>query len=209
MSPRSCSGPCARTGTDADRTTGRAMRSPAFNSPRRGQEAGWMFWFMRKKLPGSYFALISCSRRWPVLADAEGAGRGSAGAYALAAAEALAGLRRAYAALLRRRLFPVAAPRLLARQGVGEAVPPDADPERRGFVPHRPQGSAEPLGNYVRRFARICEPPEHLDLVQCPGLAGAGGSGSGHPPDFGASIGTGKAGRARCGSRAPQCCRGV
>jgi hypothetical protein len=40
----------------------RAIRSPAFGSVQRGQEAGRMFWFMRKKFSGSYFALICCRR---------------------------------------------------------------------------------------------------------------------------------------------------
>ena len=31
--------------------------------PRHGQAAGRMFWFMRKKFSGSYFALSCCSRR--------------------------------------------------------------------------------------------------------------------------------------------------
>jgi hypothetical protein len=50
--------PC--TGREA--VVRRVIRSLAFGSVQRGQEAGRMFWFMRKKFPGSYFALICCSR---------------------------------------------------------------------------------------------------------------------------------------------------
>ena len=36
--------------------------SSSLFSPQGYEASGWMFWFMRKKLPGSYVALICCRR---------------------------------------------------------------------------------------------------------------------------------------------------